>query len=297
MRLASYSHKNTAQGSRGIGLIDGDGPDTVLRPLYPPSASPMTLRDVLRGGPEAMADLHARTTGAPAVPLSDTRLHAPIARPGKILAIGLNYRAHVAETGREVSPHQIWFNKQRTCVIGPYDAIEKPVVSDMVDYEGELVVVIGRRCRHVPAARAHEVIAGYMVGNDVSVRDWQRRTPTMQMGKSFDTHGPTGPWLVTADEIADPQALTLTTWVNGAMRQRASTAEMIHPITEQIAHLTTAFTLEPGDLIFTGTPQGVGMAMDPPAFLQAGDSVRVEISGIGAIDNPVVAERAQLRID
>lgn len=288
MRLAAF----TRDGAPGWGIVSGDGEAAEIRAFSEIDGMPGDIAALLAAGPDGMAAARAAADRAPAFALGDVRLAAPIPRPPKVLAIGLNYRAHVAETGREVSPHQIWFSKQRTCITGPFDPIDKPAASDMVDYEGELVAVIGRRCRHVPAARAFEVIAGYMAGNDVSVRDWQRRTPTMMMGKGFDTHGPTGPWIVTADEIADPQALSVTTRVNAEVRQQGSTGDMIHPLAAQIEHLTTAFTLEPGDLIFTGTPEGVGAAMDPPSFLKAGDRVRISISQIGEIENPVVDEVA-----
>lgn len=289
MRIARVAYK----GRETLAVVDDAG----VRCVPESAGIPDDLKALLRQGTDVQADLNKAVAEVAPVNLDDVRLLAPVERPGKILAIGLNYRAHVEETGREVPPHQIWFNKQRTCIAGPQDAIDKPVASDKVDYEGELVAVIGKRCRHVPASRAHEVIAGYMVGNDVSVRDWQRRTPTMQMGKSFDTHGPVGPWMVTADDIADPQALTITTLVNGEQRQHASTSEMIFTLSEQIEHLTTAFTLEPGDLIFTGTAEGVGAAMDPPQFLKDGDVVRIDISGIGAIENPVVNEVAKTIIE
>jgi 2-keto-4-pentenoate hydratase/2-oxohepta-3-ene-1,7-dioic acid hydratase in catechol pathway len=206
------------------------------------------------------------------------------------LAIGMNYRAHVAEMGRQLPPFQYWFNKQRTCVTGPHDPIVIPTVSEQVDYEGELAVVIGRRCRHVPAARADEVVAGYCVIDDVSTRDWQQRCPTFTVGKSFDTHGPLGPSLVTADEVGDPGSLRLRTWVNGECRQDSSTADLIFSVAEMVEYLTTAFTLEPGDVLATGTPAGVGAGSDPPRWLAPGDRVRIEIEGLGVIDNPVVAE-------
>jgi 2-keto-4-pentenoate hydratase/2-oxohepta-3-ene-1,7-dioic acid hydratase in catechol pathway len=163
-------------------------------------------------------------------------------------------------------------------------------VSEQVDYEGELGIVIGRRCRHVPARRAREVVAGWLVVNDVSVRDWQQRSPTFTMGKSWDTHGPIGPWLVTDDELDDPHDLRIRTTVNGELRQDGRTADMVFDCWEMIEHLSTAFTLEPGDIISTGTPAGVGMARRPPAWLRAGDTVRIEIDGIGALENPVVDE-------
>ena len=233
-------------------------------------------------------DLHALDTSR-RIPLQGAQLRAPVPRPPKFLAIGLNYALHVAESGMKPPQHQLWFNKQSTCVIGPGDAIEIPAASTMVDYEGELAFVIGQRCRHVSAADAPSVIAGYTIVNDVSVRDWQMRTQTMTMGKSFDTHGPTGPCIVTADELGDPHSLQLRTWVNDDLRQDAKTDDLIFNCFEMVEHLTTAFTLEVGDLIATGTPAGVGMAMDPPGWLVPGDTVRIEIEGIGVLENPVVA--------
>lgn len=229
----------------------------------------------------------------PREPLAAVRLHAPIARPPKFLAIGLNYSGHVTEAeglgmGRPAA--MIVFNKQSTCVTGPFDSIEKPSVSDELDYEGELGIVIAKRCRRVAVEDAAEVIAGYVVVNDVSVRDWQRATPTMTMGKGWDTHGPIGPWLTTADEIDDPHDLEINTWVNEELRQSSSTRYMINDCFSQIAHLSRAFTLEPGDIIATGTPAGVGIAMDPPGFLSVGDTVRIDITGLGAIENTVVEE-------
>ena len=167
-----------------------------------------------------------------------------------------------------------------------------PRASSLLDYEGELAVVIGKRCRHVPEERAQEVIAGYTIANDVSVRDWQLRTPTMTMGKSFDTHGPLGPWVVTADELGDPHALSIKTWVNDELRQDGDTSEMVYDCFEQVVHLTEAFTLEPGDVIATGTPAGIGAVRQPfpEGLLKVGDTVRVEIEGIGALENTVVEE-------
>jgi 2-keto-4-pentenoate hydratase/2-oxohepta-3-ene-1,7-dioic acid hydratase in catechol pathway len=224
------------------------------------------------------------------LPLDSVRLLAPILRPPKFLAIGLNYADHVAEAGLETPKIPTVFNKQSTCVVGPRDGIHMPRVSSALDYEGELGFVIGRRCRHVPRARAREVIAGYLVVDDVSVRDWQLRVPTWTMGKSFDTHGPIGPWLTTADEVGDPHALALRTWVNGELRQHSSTKELIFDCDALVEHLSTAFTLEPGDVIATGTPGGVGIARKPPALLQVGDVVRIEIDGLGALENTVVPE-------
>jgi 2-keto-4-pentenoate hydratase/2-oxohepta-3-ene-1,7-dioic acid hydratase in catechol pathway len=164
----------------------------------------------------------------------------------------------------------------------------------MLDYEGELGIVIGRRCRHVPRERAHEVIAGYVVVNDVTVRDWQMKAPTMTIGKSFDTHGPIGPWIVTGDELRDPHVLGLKTWVNGELRQNANTSQMVFDCFAQIATLTTAFTLEPGDIIATGTPSGVGLMQGK--FMVPGDVVRIEIDGIGRLENPVIEEPASTAV-
>jgi 2-keto-4-pentenoate hydratase/2-oxohepta-3-ene-1,7-dioic acid hydratase in catechol pathway len=184
------------------------------------------------------------------------------------------------------------FNKQVTSVTGPYDPIHLPRVSTALDYEAELAFVIGRRCRHVPRARAPEVIAGYLVLDDVTVRDWQLRTPTWTMGKSFDTHCPMGPWIVTADELGDPHSLGIRTWVNGELRQDSSTKELVHDCFSLVEHLSTAFTLEPGDVVTTGTPGGVGIGMKPPRLLAVGDVVRIEIDRIGQLENPVIEEPA-----
>lgn len=254
------------------------------------------LLPVIRAGEGALARIADHMSYAPSVPLAAVRLLAPIERPGKYLAIGMNYRKHVEEgeaLGIAAPKQQLWFNKQTTCITGPYDDIVKPDVSDQMDYEAELGVVIGKAAKHVSAADARSHIFGYFVANDVSTRDWQFHSQTMTMGKSFDTHGPIGPWIVTADEIADPHALNISCFVNGEPRQSSNTGMMLYDIDRQIEYLSTAFTLEPGDLIATGTPEGVGVAMDPPVFLKVGDVVRCEVEGVGAIENPVVAETRQ----
>ena len=175
--------------------------------------------------------------------------------------------------------------------MGPYDDID-PGVTEQLDYESELGVVIGKTAKGVKESDARGHVFGYFVANDVSARDWQRRSPTFTLGKSFDTHGPIGPWIVTADEIVDPHALGIRCLVNGKVRQSSDTGKMIFNIWQQIAYLSTAFTLEPGDLLATGTPEGVGIGMEPPVFLQPGDVVRCEIDDIGSIENKVVAHRA-----
>jgi 2-keto-4-pentenoate hydratase/2-oxohepta-3-ene-1,7-dioic acid hydratase in catechol pathway len=238
-----------------------------------------------------MASVARTAASAPRLALSAVKLEAPIAQPPTILAIGLNYADHVAESGMDKPKAPVVFNKQITCVVGPGDGIEVPTVApDWVDYEGELGVVIGTRCRNVSIADAPAVVGGYLIVNDVSVRDWQRATPTMTMGKSWDTHGPIGPWLVSADEVGDPHDLGIRTWVDGDLRQDASTKQMITNCWELIAHLSTAFTLLPGTIIATGTPAGVGFVMDPPRCLKPGSTVRIEIDKLGALENPVIAQ-------
>ena len=285
MKLVTYRH----DGRTSLGkVVDGRVVDLLAAdPTLPP-----TMRELLRAGPQALARA-AAVSATSTLALADVQLLAPIPDPSKFLAIGMNYRKHVEEAARvgvSTPATQVWFNKQVSCVNDPFGDVHMPRVSDRLDYEVELCVVIGRRCRHVRREDAASVIAGYMVCNDVSVRDWQLATATMTIGKSFDTAGPTGPWLVTADEVPDPQALRLRMWVNDELRQDDTTAGMIHDIHAQIAHLSTAFTLEPGDLIATGTPSGVGVAMEPPVYLRVGDVMRAEIDGIGTIRNRVVPE-------
>ncbi len=221
--------------------------------------------------------------------LDSVELLAPVERPSKIWAIGLNYADHAKEAGMDLPKDQLWFTKAVGTLNDPFAAVEIPKVSSKIDYEAELVIVIGKRCRHVPADQASSVIAGYCVGNDVSVRDWQLRTSQWSLGKSFDTHGPIGPCLVTSDSI-DPHHLQIRTSVNGEVRQNSNTDQFVFNCFQMVEQLSDAMTLEPGDLIFTGTPPGIGNAMKPQQFLRAGDVVRVEIEGIGAIENSFVNE-------
>jgi 2-keto-4-pentenoate hydratase/2-oxohepta-3-ene-1,7-dioic acid hydratase in catechol pathway len=252
---------------------------------------PNNMIDFLAAGQPALNKLQSLISASPKlIPVSGVKFLAPVPRPGKFLGIGLNYADHISETGREKPEYPTFFTKQSTCVIADSEAIHVPLVSDKVDYEGELGFVIGKRCRHVSVEKAHDVIAGYTICNDVTVRDWQQRTPTWTLGKSFDTHGPMGPWLVTADEIADPHNLILKTWVDDALRQNANTGEMIFNCYEMVAYLTQAMTLEPGDVISTGTPAGVGVKMKPRGYLKPGQTVRIQIESIGTLTNPVIAE-------
>ena len=280
MKLARYRQGGAAH----VGAVKGDG----LVPLD--ALGFATMRAVIEGGAAALDRIRAHLeTAAPATPLSDVELLAPIERPGKYLAIGMNYAKHLEEAdklGVARAKYQTWFNKQTTCITGPYDAID-PGVTEKLDYEVELAAVIGTAAKKVSEGDAKDHVFGYTIANDVSARDWQFHTPTFTMGKSFDTHGPIGPWIVTPDEIGDPHALDLRAYVNGELRQSSNTSQMINNLWKQIAYLSTAFTLEPGDLIATGTPEGVGVGMEPQVFLQPGDVVRCEIDGIGAIENRV----------
>jgi 2-keto-4-pentenoate hydratase/2-oxohepta-3-ene-1,7-dioic acid hydratase in catechol pathway len=286
MRLVTF----TESGRTRTGLLEGEEVVDLGG-----TSLPADMLSLLEAGRAALEAAAAAAPSAPRFALAEVRLEAPVPRPPKILAVGLNYADHVAETGRETPKIPLIFNKQTTSVTGPFDPIERPRVSTALDYEGELGFVIGKRCRHVPKARAHEVIAGYTVVDDVSVRDWQMRSPTMTMGKSFDTHCPFGPAIVTADELGDPHGCGLTTFVNREPRQRSNTKELIFDCFDLVEHLSTAFTLEPGDLVSTGTCGGVALAMKPPKWLVPGDVVRVEVEGVGAIENPVIEEPEERR--
>jgi 2-keto-4-pentenoate hydratase/2-oxohepta-3-ene-1,7-dioic acid hydratase in catechol pathway len=282
MKLCRFVHEGTTR----IGKVVDD----VVVDLSSVLGSGSSMRALLRSLDATRSALESAS--GPSHPLTAVQLSAPIDDPQKFLAIGINYTSHAEEAksaGIPIPTSQLWFNKQVSCIAGPYDAIDLPSVSEKLDYEGEMGVVIGKRCRHVRAENARSVIAGYLVLNDFTVRDWQFRVPTWTLGKSFDTHGPLGPWITTDDEIPDPHALTLRLTVNGKERQSSSTAGMIYSIYEQIAYLSTVMTLEPGDLLATGTPAGVGIATNE--FLKVGDLVRVEIDKLGVIENRVRAER------
>jgi len=284
VKLASFTH----QGSTRIGVVAAE--EIVDLAAAAPDL-PREMAAFLAAGDAALAAARAAAERPSSrLPLAAVQLEVPVRRPPKFLAIGLNYADHVAESGMQRPDFPAFFNKQSTCVVGPFDPIHRPRVSTLLDYEGELGFVIGRRCRHVGRERAAEVIAGYLVVNDVSVRDWQFRAPTMTLGKSFDTHGPIGPWIVTPDEVGDPHALGLRTWVNGDLRQESNTRQLIFDCFQMVETLSTVCTLEPGDVISTGTPAGVGAARRPPRFLVPGDVVRVEIERIGRIENRVIEE-------
>jgi 2-keto-4-pentenoate hydratase/2-oxohepta-3-ene-1,7-dioic acid hydratase in catechol pathway len=311
MRLVTYTFRGTTR----LGAMVGDDDVVDLNRACALARGgavadllvPAEMLGFLRAGDEGMAAARAalaaaedRTrTGRDAAIASGLvvstdepgfRLEAPVPRPGKILAVGVNYKDHSAETGIPIPKRPMIFSKVSSCANAHGAPIVRPKVSVFLDWEGELCFVIGRTARHVPLERALDHVAGYMIGNDVSVRDWQVHSQTMMMGKSFDTHGPMGPALVTRDEVPDPGRLDLRTWVNGVLKQSSNTDQLIFGVAPLIEYLSKAFTLEPGDVVFTGTPSGVGVARDPKEFLKAGDVVRVEITGLGALENPVVDE-------
>ena len=222
------------------------------------------------------------------IPLSEIEFLPVIERPGKVLAVGLNYKDHAKETGMDLPKVPMIFTKQSTSVLGHQGEIHKPKVSDAVDYEGEMAFVIGKKCRHVSKEDALDVIAGVTICNDVSVRDWQIASPTFTMGKSFDTHCPIGPYIATMDEISDIHNLKIKTYVNDELRQDSCTDQLIFDCFDLIEHITKAFTLEPGDIIATGTSSGVGVVLGK--YLVPNDVVRIELENVGTLENKVVLE-------
>jgi 2-keto-4-pentenoate hydratase/2-oxohepta-3-ene-1,7-dioic acid hydratase in catechol pathway len=283
MKLATIL---TADGPRPA-VVEGD---EVIDLAAVASDLPTDMLALLEGDDGTLDRVRrAASAGVPRRSLAEVALTAPV-RPRKFWAIGLNYADHVAESGLPTPESLTVFAKATTSVVGPYDDVQRPAVSDMLDYEGELGFVVGRRCRHVSAGDAPGVIAGYLVVNDFSVRDWQVMTPQWNLGKSFDTHGPIGPWIVTADELGDPHALDLRTYVNGELRQSSNTRNLIFDCFRQVEIISQVCTLEPGDVIATGTPSGIAAGREGQPWLVPGDRVRVEIEGIGAIENEIVQE-------
>lgn len=284
MKLATF----TAGGASELGVVVGETLVPITR-AAPGLGAEMTA--LIQTWPTARAEVQAiADRGEGALALDSVRLLAPIRRPGKIMAIGLNYADHIAESQMATPEHQVWFSKAPTSANGPFDPIEIPKAGQAVDYEAEMVAVIGAGGRHISRADAPSAIFGYCVGNDVTERAWQHRTPQWVVGKSFDTHAPFGPWIVTSDEVGDPHRLGIRCLVNGELRQNSNTEHLVFDVWAQIEHLSQAMTLEAGDLIFTGTPGGIGAAMKPMKFLQPGDVVRTEIDGLGALENVCARE-------
>jgi acylpyruvate hydrolase len=286
MRLVSYRR----DGAWRCGILDGDTVRDAaeLADAAALDADCTTTRGLLEAGPGALRALAGAAAGVEARPLGQLDLGPPVPDPRKIICLGLNYRDHAEETGMAAPPAPVLFAKFATCLVGSGAAIERPPLTDQLDYEAELAVVIGQRCRNVDAADALDHVAGAMNFNDVSARDLQMQTGQWMSGKALDTFGPCGPALVLMDEIADLQALRVRCRVNGETLQDGTTADMIFPVAETIAFLSRLMTLEPGDIIATGTPAGVGYTREPPVRLGQGDVVEVEIEGLGVLSNPVV---------
>ncbi len=282
MKLATYSIGDRPR----VGVVQDDRVFAV---------ETRSMEDLLGEGAEGMRRAARAVENGPGDALAAVRLHAPVLHPRKFLGIASNYQSHIDEVKAAnpdyVAPaYQRWFVKLPTSINGPYDPVLLPPEGEQLDWEVELAVVIGQRCRRVAPEKAHAVVAGYTICNDVSLRDWQKRSPTIMLGKSFDTHGPLGPWIVTPDEVGDPHALRMRCLVNGETVQDGSTSEMINNVWEQIAYLSTVCTLEPGDVLATGTPKGTGGSMSPPRFLEAGDRIRCEVENIGAIEAEIRVE-------
>jgi 2-keto-4-pentenoate hydratase/2-oxohepta-3-ene-1,7-dioic acid hydratase in catechol pathway len=277
MKLATYD-----DGGIKTGIVVGD--------MIIETGFDGTMIDLIARWDEVRPQIEARAGSGEGKPLASVKLCAPVLKPAKIWAIGLNYADHIEESKVASPERQVWFTKAQTSINGPTEPILIAKGTFTADYEVELVAVIGKPGKHIPADRAHEHVFGYCVGNDVTERMWQHATPQWSLGKSFDTHAPIGPWITTADEVGDPHALDLRCSVNGDVRQNSNTKHLVFNIWDQIAHLSTGITLEPGDLIFTGTPGGIGAAMDPRQFLKAGDVVRCEIEKLGAIEGVMAAE-------
>ena len=285
MRFVTYL---SDRGARVAALRDGKYVD-----LADADAKlPTDLRTLLTAGDALRPAVAAAVAKGREIDPATVSLAAPIPDPRKIVCVGLNYADHAHESGVQPPSEPVIFNKFPTALTGHQSPIVLPRVSHEVDYEAELVVAIGRTARHVSEASALSHVAGYLCGHDVSARDWQLRKEGKQwlLGKSFDTFAPCGPWLVTADEVADPHKLRVQFRLNGRTLQDSNTSQFIFKLPTLIAYISQVCTLEPGDLIFTGTPPGVGFARKPPVFLQPGDVAEVEIDGLGTLRNPVVAE-------
>ncbi len=290
MKLVTFLREGKA---RLGALATINGAESVVDLNRADSKIPATMLEFLDAGENSMK-LAQQALGKPpaeaVLARSAVRLLAPIPRPGKIICIGLNYRDHAAETGQQVPAYPTVFAKYSTCVIAPDEPIVLPRVSKEVDYEAELAFVIGKKARNVSKADAMKYVAGYLPFHDVSARDYQRRTSQWTMGKTPDTFGPMGPALVTVDEVPDPHTLDIQLSINDEVLQKSNTRELIFSVQALIEDLSAVMTLEPGDLISTGTPSGVGQARTPKRFLKPGDVVRIEIARLGVLSNPVIAE-------
>jgi 2-keto-4-pentenoate hydratase/2-oxohepta-3-ene-1,7-dioic acid hydratase in catechol pathway len=292
MRLVTYTGRD---GAARLGAFTEKGVIDLRAAARAAGCSPERfgyMVTFLAAGEAALKEARTLAETAPqatVIPAADVRLRAPVSRPGKIIAIGLNYRDHLMESGGKETPKwPILFAKFPTSISGPDDAIVIPASNPNVDYEAELAVVMGRTAKNVFAERALDYVAGYMPLNDVSARTWQFADKQWVRGKSCDTFCPTGPYLTTRDEIPNPHALSISARVNGTTLQDSNTSKLIFGVPQLIEFISASITLEPGDIIATGTPEGVGAFRTPPIYLKEGDFVEVEIQGLGVLRNPVV---------
>jgi len=285
MRLVTYRGEHEAHRAARAGVLVEDGVIDVSRLVGP---LPTDVLGLIQGGQSVLDRVREAASRARATPLADVRLLAPIPRPPKIVCIGVNYADHAAEAGRALPRWPTVFLKAPSCIIGPGDPIVRPPTTEQLDYEVELAVVIGRRAKSVSRGDAMAYVAGYTIMNDASARDLQLgKDGGIILGKNFDTSAPFGPAITLSDELPDPTNLGIRTWVNGELRQDGNTHNLIFDVPAIIAFLTQQLTLEPGDVIATGTPAGVGLGMKPQVWLRPGDTVRMEVDGIGVLENPV----------
>lgn len=296
-RLGTEFHDGVLDLNAGCSaMLEAEG-DTAAQKLAD-ALVPSNIIDFLTAGSRALREAqkvidfvestHAGNRGNLVFSKTEVRVLAPVPRPGKVVCVGRNYHDHVSEMKREVPTIPVIFSKLSNTIVGNGDGVPFPRVSEQLDYEAELVAVIGKRGRYIPEADAMGHVAGYTAFNDITVRDWQHRANQWLQGKSFDGSGPTGPVLVTADEISDPHNLDIRSWINGELRQSDNTSRLIFNIPFLISFISQVMTLEPGDMIATGTPGGVGVAMNPQGFMKVGDVVRVEIERIGILENTIV---------
>lgn len=279
-------------GSAALGLVDGD---SVVDLAAADASLPADLATLIATGAGALDAVTSAAANAPAsarLPLASVKAVLPLARPPKFICVGLNYALHAKEGGHAIPTYPSLFLRVPTSLTAPGAPVIRPKCSIQLDYECELTIVVGRGGRHIPEATALDHVFGYTLFNDVSVRDYQRKTTQWTAGKNFDSTGPLGPWVVTADELPPgASGLRIQTRVNGEVMQDSNTSDMIFSTARTIAILSEIMTLEPGDLIATGTPSGVAHARKPPAWMKAGDSVEVELEGVGVLSNPIVDER------
>lgn len=291
MKLITYQ----LNGETKLGALSGDNVIDLARAYATVSHSDSFPTDMIALLNEGEAGLtkaklalaEGEQSAAYSVPMATVTFLPPVVRPGKVIALGRNYAEHAKEGGAEVPEHPMWFHKTHTSLNGHLQPIIIPPGTSKVDYEGELAVIIGKPCKFVSVEEALEYVAGYAVANDVSARDWQRRTTQFTAGKMVDTFGPLGPALVTKDEIEDVQNLRIRTHLNGQLMQDGHTSDMIFSVAFSIADLSRICTLEVGDVIMTGTPEGVGFARKPPVFMKEGDVISIEIEGLGTLTNPL----------